>query len=95
MIILHWACTLISIASKHEITYFAQKINCRTIWLLEICTSEYKCYQFLYLNYSVGREQKIQEYLMINVVFFSFYKDLKIYFYIIYLFGIYRPYLSN
>ena len=38
---------------------------------------------FIFVNSSVGGVKKIQEYLMINVVFFSFYKDLNIYFYII------------
>lgn len=58
--------------------------NCIITWLLEICTSECKCMSvFIFVNSSVGGVKKIQEYLMINVVFFSFYKDLKIYFYII------------
>lgn len=55
-----------------------------TTWLLEISTSENKCTSvFIFVNSSVEGVKKIQEYLMINVVFISFYKDLKIYFYII------------
>lgn len=63
-----------------------------TTWLLEICTLEYKCTSvFIFVNSSVEGVKKIQEYLMINVIFISFYKDLKIYFYIFFcLFEIYR-----
>ena len=82
MILLHWACTLLSIASKYAISTL--HIKCITTWLLEICTLEYECTSvFIFVNSPVGGVKKIQEYLMINMVFFSFYKDLRLYFYII------------